>query len=80
MIFVPQEAVNGIAKQFRDYFKSIIGQSKPEMQYLSKLKGSGKLVIPQEKRFLEAFKDREKLSEEVSGYCVNVSELKLMQF
>ena len=80
MIFVPQKAVNGIAKQFRDYFKSVVGQSKPENRYLSKLRGDGGLVIPQEKRFLEAFEDREKLSEEISGYCVRVEELKLMQF
>jgi len=75
LIFVPKKAVNGTAKKFRDYFAKTFGMDNPGKIHLTKRKGDGKINIPLEKRFLEAFQNSEKLSETIEGYFIETERL-----
>jgi len=68
LLFVPEKAVNGTAKKFQSYFKSFICAQSPQSLHLSKKRGGSKIETQNQHRYLEAFKDREQLSETISGY------------
>ncbi|MBT7902850.1 hypothetical protein HN587_03230 [Candidatus Woesearchaeota archaeon] len=74
-VFVPVTAVNKTAKAFRTYFGNKTGV-KAESVHLSLVKPSGKDLPRHRFRFLEAFRNRTQLSEDIPGYCVKTTELR----
>jgi hypothetical protein len=76
LIFVPAYAVNGTAKKFRDYFKQVIGAGEPHKLHLTKIPSGNGMSFPKAERFLEAFRDRSRLSEEIPGYFLSPAGLR----
>jgi len=76
LVFVPQIAINSVAKKFRNYFIKFVGGMEPRELYLTKMRGNGKIEIPPSSRLLEAFNDRERLSEVVKGYFLPTTQLR----
>ncbi|MBT7902849.1 hypothetical protein HN587_03225 [Candidatus Woesearchaeota archaeon] len=66
-----------MAKLFRNYFSKRTGV-KAELMHLSLVQEPSQVETGSKSRFLEAFRDRIRVSESINGYCVPTEELSLM--